>query len=400
MLAGKKILLAVTGSIAAYKAAFFVRLLVKEGAEVRVLQTEDSKAFITPLTLATLSKNPALSDFYKGNEGEWNNHVELGLWADLMIVAPLSANTLAKMSNGICDNLLVATYLSSRCPVMVAPAMDLDMYAHGTTQRNLDQLRHDGVHVIKATEGELASGLSGQGRMAEPEDLLKNIAEFFTARQTLVGKKVLITSGPTYEAVDAVRFLGNHSSGKMGLALANEAVQQGAHITFVSGPVTEYPHHPHVEVIKVRTAQEMYDMVEANYHQQDVAIFAAAVSDFRVANPSHQKRKRSEEKFSIELEENPDIALEMGKRKKHYQLNVGFALETHNEEEYARKKLKEKNFDFIILNSMQEEGAGFSHDTNKVTIYDTDNNHYAFELKSKKEVAQDIIKLVTEKING
>lgn len=400
MLAGKKILLAVTGSIAAYKAAFFVRLLVKEGAEVRVLQTEDSKAFITPLTLATLSKNPALSDFYKGNEGEWNNHVELGLWADLMIVAPLSANTLAKMSNGICDNLLVATYLSSRCPVMVAPAMDLDMYAHGTTQRNLDQLRHDGVHVIKATEGELASGLSGQGRMAEPEDLLKNIAEFFTARQTLVGKKVLITSGPTYEAVDAVRFLGNHSSGKMGLALANEAVQQGAHITFVSGPVTEYPHHPHVEVIKVRTAQEMYDMVEANYHQQDVAIFAAAVSDFRVANPSHQKRKRSEEKFSIELEENPDIALEMGKRKKHYQLNVGFALETHNEDEYARKKLKEKNFDFIILNSMQEEGAGFSHDTNKVTIYDTDNNHYAFELKSKKEVAQDIIKLVTEKING
>lgn len=400
MLAGKKILLAVTGSIAAYKAAFFVRLLVKEGAEVRVLQTEDSKAFITPLTLATLSKNPALSDFYKGNEGEWNNHVELGLWADLMIVAPLSANTLAKMSNGICDNLLVATYLSSRCPVMVAPAMDLDMYAHGTTQRNLDQLRHDGVHVIKATEGELASGLSGQGRMAEPEDLLKNIAEFFTARQTLVGKKVLITSGPTYEAVDAVRFLGNHSSGKMGLALANEAVQQGAHITFVSGPVTEYPHHPHVEVIKVRTAQEMYDMVEANYHQQDVAIFAAAVSDFRVANPSHQKRKRSEEKFSIELEENPDIALEMGKRKKHYQLNVGFALETHNEDEYARKKLKEKNFDFIILNSTQEEGAGFSQDTNKVTIYDTDNNHYAFELKSKKEVAQDIIKLVTEKING
>jgi phosphopantothenoylcysteine decarboxylase/phosphopantothenate--cysteine ligase len=400
MLAGKKILLAVTGSIAAYKAAFFVRLLIKEGAEVRVLQTEDSRSFITPLTLATLSKNPVLSSFYKSEDGQWNNHVELGLWADIMVVAPLSANTLAKMANGICDNLLVAAYLSARCPTVVAPAMDLDMYAHGTTQRNLDQLRQDGVHIVDAAEGELASGLSGQGRMAEPEDLLKYVKEFFEARQTLLDKKILITSGPTYEAVDAVRFIGNHSSGKMGLALANEAIKQGAHVTFISGPVSQYPHHPHVEVIKVRTAQEMYDMVEANYDQQDIAIFAAAVSDFRVVNPSDKKRKRSEEKFTIELEENPDIAHEMGKRKKHYQLNVGFALETHNEEEYARKKLKEKNFDFIVLNSMQEDGAGFGYDTNKITIYDSDNNQYPFELKTKQEVAQDIIKLLTKRINA
>lgn len=388
MLKGKKILLAVCGSIAAYKTAFFVRLLIKEGANVKVVMTESAKDFISPLTLATLSKNPVNSTYFDKDSGVWNNHVELGLWADLMIIAPLSANTLGKMANGICDNLLLATYLSAKCPVMVAPAMDLDMYQHPSTQANLERLKSYGNEVIQAEFGELASGLVGQGRMAEPEELLALVKKKFSLHQALNEKKVLITSGPTHEAIDPVRFIGNHSSGKMGVAISNAFRNAGAEVTVISGPSTHKPDN--VNVISVNSAQEMLEEVDKLYTQSDIVVFAAAVADFRPANPQSSKIKKKEDSLTIDLIQNPDIAYEIG-QKKNGQFHIGFALETNDESSNAREKLKKKNFDLIVLNSLNDIGAGFQGDTNRVTFFDKNNKEIKFELKSKSEVAADIV---------
>ncbi|WP_421763027.1 bifunctional phosphopantothenoylcysteine decarboxylase/phosphopantothenate--cysteine ligase CoaBC [Ekhidna sp.] len=395
MLAGKKILLAVCGSIAAYKTAFFVRLLKKEGAEVKVIMTNSAKDFITPLTLATLSKNPVYSEYFDKKSGEWHNHVELGMWADLMMVAPLSANTLGKMANGICDNLLLATYLSAKCPVIVAPAMDLDMYQHPSTQENLRKLQSYGNEVIDARDGELASGLSGQGRMAEPEELLDIIKKKFAKSLRLKGKKVLITSGPTFEAIDPVRFIGNHSTGKMGTAIADAFKNAGAEVTMISGPATYTPNHG--KVISVNSAVEMLEQADTAYSNADIVVFSAAVSDYRPESPAKEKIKKSEDTFQINLIKNPDIAAELGKKKKK-QFHIGFALETHNEEVNAKEKLKKKNFDLIVLNSLNDKGAGFQQDTNKVTFYDANNNKQDFELKSKTDVAEDIVDYVIKNL--
>ena len=395
MLADKKILLAVCGSIAAYKTAFFVRLLKKEGAEVKVIMTESAKDFITPLTLATLSKNPVLSSYYNNKNGEWHNHVELGLWADLMIVAPLSANTLGKMANGICDNLVLATYLSAKCPVFVAPAMDLDMYQHPSTQKNLDTLSSYGNQIIEARSGELASGLIGQGRMAEPEELLEVIKKKLFHSGKLNGMKVLITSGPTHEALDPVRFIGNHSSGKMGNAIANQFENAGASVTVVSGPVSVYPKTS--KVIKVNSALEMLKKTQENHAENDIVVFAAAVADYRPQNPSSQKIKKEtgEDALQLNLVKNPDIAGTLGERKQG-QIHIGFALETNNEVKNAKEKLKRKNFDLIVLNSLNDDGAGFQSDTNKVSFFDRYNNQQQFELKGKEEVAFDLVDYVIQ----
>ena len=397
MLTGKNILLAVTGSIAAYKAAFFVRLLVKSGAEVKVIMTDASKEFIAPLTLATLSKNPIFSDYYKKSTGEWNNHVELALWADIMVVAPLTANSLAKLANGLCDNLLCATYLSAKCSVMIAPAMDLDMYLHPTTKSNLSKLSSYGNIIVDAEDGELASGLHGTGRMAEPEHLLEKIKSFFDQQKDLSGKSVLITSGPTHEAIDPVRFIGNHSSGKMGTALAQAFLQRGAAVHFVTGPASNIPpSQSGLNIQWVNSAKEMFNTTSQEYEKADIVVFAAAVSDFGVENLSNQKIKRNGENLKLELTPNPDIAYELG-LKKTKQFNVGFALETTNEASNAQEKLHKKNFDLIVLNSLNEEGAGFSHDTNKVSIFDKDNMQINFGLKSKNDLAQDIVNLIIER---
>lgn len=399
MLTGKKILLAVSGSIAAYKTAFFVRLLVKEGAEVKVIMTPSARDFISPLTLATLSKNPVHSDYFDSKTGEWHSHVELGLWADLMIIAPLTANTLAKLANGLCDNLLCASYLSARCPVMLAPAMDLDMYQHPATLANLQRLRNFGHTVIDAEEGELASGLVGTGRMAEPEHLLANVKQHFDRAHILSGKRVLITSGPTHEAIDPVRFIGNHSSGKMGSALAKAAHEAGANVVFITGPATHIPHEKQgLEIVRVASAVEMLHACEAHFDQVNVAIFAAAVADFTPKTKASDKIKRKDENLVIELVPNPDIAAEMGKRKAG-QFTVGFALETVNEEVNAQGKLAKKNFDMIVLNSLNDKGAGFSHDTNKVSIFDKHNNVQHFGLMPKEELARDIVQMIAEKIH-
>ena len=395
MLAGKKVLLAVCGSIAAYKTAFFVRLLKKEAAEVKVIMTENAKDFITPLTLSTLSKNPVYSNYFEEDSGEWHNHVELGLWADLMIVAPLSTNTLGKMANGLCDSLLLAVYLSAKCPVIIAPAMDLDMYRHPSTQSNLKKLTSYGNEVIEAKWGELASGLSGQGRMAEPEELLEIVRKKIAASSQLKGKKVLITSGPTYEAIDPVRFIGNHSSGKMGSAVAKVFKEYGANVTVISGPTNHFASE--VENIHVESAKEMLDEVKKRYDNADIVIFAAAVSDYRPSKPSDQKLKKKNgvDSLTIEFIKNPDIAAEMG-AKKGNQIHVGFALETQNEESNAKQKLKEKNFDLVVLNSLNDRGATFQGSTNKVTFFDKNNKEVKFELKSKIEVAKDIANHVIE----
>lgn len=390
-MAGKKILLAVCGSIAAYKTAFFVRLLKKEGAEVKVIMTESAKDFISPLTLATLSKNPVYSEYFDEKSGEWHNHVELGMWADLMLIAPLSANTLGKMANGICDNLLLATYLSAKCPVMVAPAMDLDMYQHPTTQENLKKLESFGNEVIEARDGELASGLSGQGRMAEPEELQEIVKKKFVNGEALKGKKVLITSGPTFESIDPVRFIGNHSSGKMGSAIADAFKNAGAKCTMISGPADFFSKNG--EVIKVQSANEMLAEAEKLHAEADIVVFAAAVSDYRPKKPANEKIKKSEDRLHVELVKNPDIAATLGAKKKS-QYHIGFALETNNESANAKEKLKKKNFDLIVLNSLKDQGAGFQQDTNKVTFFDKNNNEQKFELKSKTEVAQDIVDYV------
>ncbi len=399
MLSGKKVLLAVSGSIAGYKAAFFVRLLVKAGCEVRVIMTESAKDFITPLTLSTLSKNPVHSAFFDKGTGAWDNHVELGLWADALIVAPASANTIAKMANGICDNLLLATYLSAKCPVFFAPAMDLDMHLHASTRSNIEKLVSYGNRLIEARDGELASGLKGVGRMAEPEDLLAELQDFFSKKASLKGKTVLITSGPTHERIDAVRFIGNSSSGKMGFHLATECAQRGAEVKFISGPVQHYPDHPNIDVIKVKTAEGMLEYSQKHYGSSDITIFSAAVSDYRPKTSQSNKMKRNGQALNIELVENPDIAMELGKIKAENQINVGFALETDEEEINAQKKLIKKNFDLVVLNSLRDEGAGFTHDTNKIAIFDRHNNRMAFELKSKKEVASDVVDAIEKELH-
>ncbi|MFT4736850.1 MAG: phosphopantothenoylcysteine decarboxylase/phosphopantothenate--cysteine ligase [Cyclobacteriaceae bacterium] len=397
MLSGKKILLAVTGSIAAYKTAFFVRLLVKSGAQVEVIMTDSATDFITPLTLSTLSKRPVHRNFFEKESGSWDNHVELGLWADLFIVAPASANTIAKMANGICDNLLLATYLSARCPVMIAPAMDLDMMAHPATQSNIDRLKSFGNLIVDAVNGELASGLSGRGRMSEPQDLIAHIESFFNKKESLKGKNILITSGPTREPIDPVRFIGNHSSGKMGAALAKAAADQGAHVQFITGPVSTLPTHPSITIHAVNTADEMLSTTQGLHEQQDIVIFAAAVADYKPAHPSQTKNKRDGKGKAIDLVENPDIAAILGVNKKATQVHLGFALETESGENYAQEKLIKKNFDLIALNSIQSLGVGFGMDTNQVTVFDRKGEVHRSLLKTKTEIAEELIDLIVTK---
>lgn len=390
MLEGKKIVLGVTGSIAAYKAAMLVRLLVKEGAEVQVVMTPSAKEFITPLTLSTLSGRPVLCDFFHAESGAWNSHVELGLWADAMVIAPATASTIGKMAAGIADNLLVTTYLSMKAPVFIAPAMDLDMYAHKATQGNLALLKQRGDNVIEAASGELASHLYGKGRMEEPEEIVKQLGGFFLTGLQLKGKKVLVTAGPTYEKIDPVRFIGNYSSGKMGFAIADECARRGADVTLVAGPVSIECEQKTVKRVNVETAREMYEAASAAFPACDVAILSAAVADYRPATEASEKIKRTTAGMTIELEANPDIAASLGAQKSKGQLLVGFALETNNGEEHARAKLNKKNLDFIVLNSLEDKGAGFSCDTNKVTIIDREGKS-DYPLKSKKEVAKDIV---------
>ncbi len=398
MLHAKKILLGVSGSIAAYKAALLTRLLVKEGCEVKIILTRAAGEFITPLTLATLSKNAVLTDFARTDTGEWNNHVELGLWADAFVVAPASANTLAKCTNGLCDNLLTAAYLSARCPVFFAPAMDLDMYRHPATRHNLETLLSYGNHVIPAATGELASGLTGEGRMAEPELIVDWLRRHFAQAGKLAGKTVLVTAGPTYEAIDPVRFVGNHSSGKMGFALAEYAARQGAAVHLVSGPSHLSTEHPNIQLHRVTSARQMYEAAARHFPQAQIVLLAAAVADYAPSHQATQKIKKKEAVFSLELEKTVDIAGTLGAQKAAGQLMVGFALETNNEQENALLKLQSKNLDMIVLNSLRDEGAGFGHETNKVTIFGRDGRKFESGLQSKKEIARTIIDLVTDKL--
>jgi len=394
MLGEKKILLGVCGSIAAYKSVSLVRLLIRAGAEVQVIMTQAATGFITPLTLSTISKREVLIDFYEGEGQLWNNHVHLGLWADLMVIAPASANTMAKCSQGICDNLLTAVYLSARCPVYWAPAMDLDMYQHPSTKKNLLRFKEFGNHVIEAKYGELASGLVGTGRMAEPEEITAILENHFSVNNPLAGKKAMVTAGPTFEQIDPVRFIGNYSSGKMGYAIAKQLADLGTSVTLVSGPTTLILENSNIELIKVKSAVEMYKAVSKVFPSCDIAIFAAAVADFTPVEKYCKKIKKTEDVREIQLTSTPDIAFEMGKLKEDHQFTVGFSLETDNEEENAIKKLTKKNLDFIVLNSLNDEGAGFAHDTNRITIIDKDNNRIKFELKSKAEVANDIVQYI------
>lgn len=390
MLKGKKIVLGVTGSIAAYKAALLVRLLVKEGAEVQVVMTPSAKEFITPLTLSTLSGRPVLSEFFHSGDGAWNSHVELGLWADAMIIAPATASTIGKMAGGIADNLLVTTYLSMKAPVLVAPAMDLDMYAHPSTQRNLDVLRAYGNYIIEPGEGELASHLKGKGRMEEPQNIIEQLKKRFFLSGPLAGKRVLVTAGPTYEKIDPVRFIGNYSSGKMGFAIARECALMGAEVTLVAGPVSLPTPHATINRVDVESAREMHAAAVEAFGGCDAAILSAAVADYRPSVQADKKIKRTEDNMTIELEANPDIAATLGAAKRKGQLLGGFALETNDGEANARLKLKKKNLDFIVLNSLEDKGAGFAVDTNKVTIID-DEGAAEYPLKSKSEVARDIV---------
>lgn len=385
----KRILLAVTGSIAAYKSAHLVRLLVKNDYEVRVLMTKSAIGFISPITLSTLSKQEVYSDIQ--SEEAWNNHVELGLWADYMIIAPATANTMAKMVTGITDNIVMACYLSARCPVAYAPAMDLDMYKHSSTTANMDLLEERGVKLIPAEYGELASGLIGEGRMAEPEKILEFLNQEFKYQQDLKGLKALVTAGPTYEHIDPVRFIGNHSSGKMGCAIALELVERGARVDLILGPSKLKPVHPSLTVHNVTTAVEMYRCARELHSEQDLAVFSAAVADYRPKDIFTEKVKKSTGDLSIELEKTEDIALELGKIKKSGQFHIGFALETNNETTNAKSKLERKHFDMIVLNSLQDKGAGFNHDTNKVSLFFKDNMRKDFELKSKQKVAKDVV---------
>lgn len=396
MLKGKKIILGVTGSIAAYKAAVLTRLLIKQGAEVKVLMSDEAKHFITPLTLSTLSKNPVLSSFVANSEGEWNNHVELGLWADLLLIAPASANTIGKMANGICDNLLLATYLSAKCKTYVAPSMDLDMYAHPSTQNNLQKLRDYGNIILPVGEGELASGLMGAGRMLEPEEIIEFIINTTQTTARLKGKKVLVTAGPTYESIDPVRFIGNHSSGRMGFAIAAEFARHGALVTLISGPTDLHEVNENIKRIDVTSAEEMYEKTVKQFEKTDIAVMSAAVADYTPEKVSITKIKKSGDELHLKLKKTKDILAELGRVKSKKQILVGFALETDNEVANAMKKLKAKNLDFIVLNSLKTKGAGFGHQTNKVTIIDKIGKQTDYKLKSKTEVAQDIVhKIIT-----
>ena len=391
MLGGKNILLGITGGIAAYKTTFLVRLLIKAGANVKVILTDSASSFVSPLTLATLSKNPVLTSFAHDEDGEidWNNHVELGLWADYMIIAPATANTLSKMAHGTCDNLLLATYLSAKCPVFFAPAMDLDMYKHPSTKSSFKKLNSFGNVMIPAASGELASGLHGEGRMAEPEEILDFIQQYLVKGLALSGKKVLITAGPTYEAIDPVRFVGNHASGRMGFELANVAAQLGAQVILISGPTHLSVQHSNVQLHRVVSAEEMYSMVHQFYEDVDIAICAAAVADYRPSEVADQKIKKKDDGLVIKMVKTKDILASLGEQKKNQYL-LGFALETENEVENAKGKLQRKNLDAIVLNSLNDSGAGFGHDTNKITFIDKNFEIKAFQLKSKSEVANDI----------
>ena len=401
VLSSKNILLGVTAGIAAYKTAYLVRLFIKAGANVQVVMTPASKEFVTPLTLSTLSKNPVHSTFYEKNDDNelWNSHVDLGLWADYLVIAPATANTLSKMASGTCDNLLLATYLSAKCPVYVAPAMDLDMYKHTSTKENLNKLESFSNTIIPAESGELASGLLGEGRMAEPESILYFIENDILSRLPLKGKKVLITAGPTYEAIDPVRYIGNHSSGKMGFELAKEAANLGAEVLLISGPSNEKVDHSLIQRIDVVSAEEMYEAAHNHYKNVEIAILAAAVADFKPVTIAAQKIKKKEASLTIELTQTKDILASLGKQKTNQYL-VGFALETNNELENAISKLKRKNLDLIVLNSLQDKGAGFKKSTNKVTLIDQQENVTEFGLKSKIEVAQDIFNEIVKKIHA
>ena len=389
MLRGKKIVLGITGSIAAYKACLIIRGLIKAGAEVQVVITPAGKEFITPITLSALTHKPVISEFFSQRDGTWNSHVDLGLWADAMLIAPCTASTLGKMANGVADNMLITTYLSMKAPVFIAPAMDLDMYAHPSTQANMERLASFGNHFIEAESGFLASGLEGKGRMAEPEHIVAALDEFFEPKD-LVGKNILLTAGPTYEKIDPVRFVGNYSSGKMGFALAEECARRGADVTLVAGPVSLKSSHPRIHRVNVESAQEMYNAAVNAFHQMDAAILCAAVADFRPESVAEEKIKRIGQTMDIHLVPNPDIAAELGMMKRSNQKLVGFALETNDEEQNAQNKLEKKNFDFIVLNSLRNEGTCFKSDENQISII-SHTGRKDYEKKPKNEVARDII---------
>lgn len=389
MFQGKKILLAVTGSIAAYKAILLVRLLTAKGAEVKVVMTPAAKDFVSPLTLSTLSRNPVVTDLFLGDS--WSNHVMLGRWADIMVVAPLSCNTLAKMAAGLCDNMLLASYLSATCPIAAAPAMDEDMWRHPATRANIRRLQEAGVHIIPVENGELASGLSGEGRMAEPEHIVAFLENVFFSKKDLAGKKALVTAGPTYEPIDPVRFIGNHSSGKMGLALAAELAGRGATVQLVLGPSAIHVNIEDVEVHRVTTAAEMFQSCQEKFRDADIAVMAAAVADYTPAHTASEKIKKTEEHLRLELVKTKDILKSLGERKTKDQILVGFALETQDEKQGALRKLKAKNADIIVLNSLRDEGAGFGFDTNKITIFEKSGEEIAYGRTSKQQSAKDIV---------
>ena len=392
----KKIILGVSGSIAAYKSAHLTRLLIKEGAHVKVILTKSASDFITPLTLSTLSKNPVYCEYWNTKTGEWNNHVELAGWADLILIAPASANTLAKMANGICDNLLMATYLSAKSDVVFAPAMDLDMYIHPSVKSNISKLVSFGNLMIPAESGELASGLYGEGRMAEPETIVSYLKQYFKSDMVLAGKKALVSAGPTYEKIDPVRFIGNHSSGKMGVAIANELKAKGADVVLVLGPVHPENIDPSIRILNVTSADDMYEACVSQSEDSDIIVMSAAVADYTPKTKSEQKIKKKDSELTIELTKTKDILKKLGEIKKVTQVLVGFALETNNEYDNALEKLHKKNLDFIVLNSLNDKGAGFQLDTNKITIIDKHQITETFELKSKKEVAKDIVTKIIE----
>lgn len=396
LLKGKKILLGITGSIAAYKVPFLVRLFIKEGAKVQVIVTQSAKDFVTPLTLSTLSRNPILCEGFSASDGRWNSHIELGNWADVFLIAPVTANTLAKMAGGFADNLLTATYLAAKCPVFFAPAMDLDMFKHQATQKNVETICSYGNHLIAPNEGELASGLCGAGRMEEPERIVEMLCDFFNKNKDFENKKVLVTAGPTYESIDPVRFLGNHSSGLMGFAIANEFAERGAQVTLITGPVSLQTEHPLIQRIDVVSANQMYDRCLEHFKTADITVMAAAVADYMPEKVKTKKIKKTSSTLHLELVKTPDILKSLGKLKKKNQVLVGFALETNNEFVNAKSKLNKKNLDLIVLNSLHDKGAGFRSEYNKVTIISSKSEPKAFVLKPKNEVAKDIANEILE----
>lgn len=398
MLKGKKILIGITAGIAAYKIPFLIRLLIKEGAEVKVVMTTEACDFVTPLSLSVLSQNAVSIEPFNKADGTWHSHIELGSWADAFVIAPLTANSMAKMATGITDNLLLATYLAARCPVFYAPSMDVDMYHHKTTQQNISTLKSHGNILIAPNAGELASGLTGMGRLEEPQKIVEILQTYFTKQQTLSSKHILISSGPTIEPIDPVRFISNYSSGRMGNALALEAASRGAIVTLVSGPVNEYPEHPSINIIKVSLAAEMHATCTEWFPKADICIMAAAVADYTPLNPAEEKIKKKEDSFLLNLVKTKDILTDLGKQKSNNQLLIGFALETNNEIDNAIAKLHTKNLDFIVLNSLKNEGSGFGFDTNKVSIISKDHTTSEFELKSKTEVAADLFDLIQKTI--